>query len=259
VGTGGKIAVGCAVAVVAVGLVLTIAFGGLVFWAKGKVEKVAGEQQRIADLEKRADQIPYERPADGVIPEPRLVKFIDVRKRVFETYKKYEKDLETRGKKEKAELGDITTAFTAINDIRSAQAQALIDLGMSKSEYSFMVEQVYKSFFAAEVAKSTGGKSVSEAAREAYDQAADAMAKAEQDAQRAKQQARASGDQAAEEASERSRQAVAEGAEELKKQAGEMTERARDLDVPPANVALFRKYEAELKKYAMGGLEWIGL
>ena len=31
------------------------------------------------------------------------------------------------------------------------------------------------------------------------------------------------------------------------------------MDVPPANIELFKKYEAEIKKYAMGGLEWIGL
>jgi len=30
-------------------------------------------------------------------------------------------------------------------------------------------------------------------------------------------------------------------------------------DVPPGNIVLFRKYEADIKKYAMGGLEWIGL
>jgi hypothetical protein len=29
--------------------------------------------------------------------------------------------------------------------------------------------------------------------------------------------------------------------------------------VPAANVALFRKYEADINRYAMGGLEWIGL
>ena len=32
-----------------------------------------------------------------------------------------------------------------------------------------------------------------------------------------------------------------------------------DASVPPANVALFKRYEADITKYAMGGLEWIGL
>jgi hypothetical protein len=33
----------------------------------------------------------------------------------------------------------------------------------------------------------------------------------------------------------------------------------KSADVPPANLALFRKYENDIKKYAMGGLEWIGV
>jgi hypothetical protein len=37
------------------------------------------------------------------------------------------------------------------------------------------------------------------------------------------------------------------------------SEANRSTDVSPANLALFRKYEADIKKYAMGGLEWIGL
>ena len=34
---------------------------------------------------------------------------------------------------------------------------------------------------------------------------------------------------------------------------------ALDVTVPPANIALFRKHEADIKKYAMSGMEWIGL
>jgi hypothetical protein len=36
-------------------------------------------------------------------------------------------------------------------------------------------------------------------------------------------------------------------------------EGAATVEVPPANIALFRKHEAEIKQYAMGGLEWVGL
>jgi hypothetical protein len=34
---------------------------------------------------------------------------------------------------------------------------------------------------------------------------------------------------------------------------------AMDIAVPASNIALFRKHEADIKKYAMSGLEWIGL
>ena len=44
--------------------------------------------------------------------------------------------------------------------------------------------------------------------------------------------------------------------EELKK-AGQ--EAGQTLQVPPENVALFRKYEADIRQYAMSGLAFIGL
>ena len=52
---------------------------------------------------------------------------------------------------------------------------------------------------------------------------------------------------------------VQKGIDDLRKQAEATREGARGMDVPPQNVALFKKYEAEIKKYAMAGLEWIGL
>ncbi len=39
-----------------------------------------------------------------------------------------------------------------------------------------------------------------------------------------------------------------------------MAARSRRLwTCPKENIALFRKYEAEIKKYSMGGLEFVGL
>jgi hypothetical protein len=46
---------------------------------------------------------------------------------------------------------------------------------------------------------------------------------------------------------------------DLEEQAENARETAQSLDAPAANVELFRKHEADLKKYAMSGLEWIGL
>ena len=54
-------------------------------------------------------------------------------------------------------------------------------------------------------------------------------------------------------------EALEKGSKDLKDQAEEAREAAQSLDVPAANVELFRRHEAELKKYAMSGLEWIGL
>ncbi|HJQ93491.1 MAG TPA: hypothetical protein VJ874_04310 [Candidatus Thermoplasmatota archaeon] len=257
--TGAKVAIGCA-AVALVGIiVVTVGVGGAAWWAKSKVEQAAGDQDRIEQLHEQANQNEFRRPSDGVIAEAQLQKFLDVRRRVYDVYKKYEKDIEARGKKEQADIGDVATAFGMINEIRLAQAQAQADVGMSDDEYGYLVEQVYKTMWAAEVAKSTGGKSISEAAAEAYDQAAQAMAQAAEQAKQARESAERSGDDAAEEVAEESEEDVEEGMQDLRKQAEEARERAKEMDVPPANIELFRKYEAQIKQYAMSGLEWIGL
>jgi hypothetical protein len=51
--------------------------------------------------------------------------------------------------------------------------------------------------------------------------------------------------------------------EDVKKLQESMThlgqEAGQALDVPKANVDLFRKHEAEIKKYAMHGLAFVGL
>lgn len=187
-GTGAKIAIGCGIAVVVAAVVATVALGGLAFWAagkaKGKVEELTGEQRRIEDLQRRANANRFTRPADGVISEDRLQKFLAVRKRVYGIYETHQAELDAMGKKKETDFGDVRRGFNLINELRLAQAQALADLGMSEDEYRFLAEQVYKTMWA-EPNKST--------------------------------------------------------------------------DVPPANLALFRKYEADIKKYAMDGLEWIGL
>ena len=60
-------------------------------------------------------------------------------------------------KDRQGDFGDVTKGFSVLNEVRMAQAQALADVGMSEDEYSFLVEQVYKTAWAAEVAKATGG------------------------------------------------------------------------------------------------------
>jgi hypothetical protein len=254
-----KIAIGCGVAILIGMLVLGGLVAGGAWWAKGKVEEIAGDQTRITELEEQANKNPFDQPSDGVIREDRFVKFLDARKRIFGVYEKHQADLEARGKKEQADFSDVTKAFAVINEIRLAQAQALVDVGMSHDEYRWLVEQVYKNAWAAEVAKSTGGKSVSEAASEMYDKAADEMEKSRQQAEGAQRAADAQDAEATEKAAEEQKEQLDRSIREMREQAGRMRESAKDMDVPPANIALFRKYEADIKKYAMSGLELIGL
>ena len=250
--TGVKIAIGCGVALILGIIVVTVGVGGAAYWAKGKVEEVTGNESRIEELHKKANAAPFDRPADGVIQEDRLLKFIDIRKRVFNVYEKHRAALDAMGNKKQGDWGDVTTGFSVINEIRVAQAEALAAVSMSEDEYRFMVEQVYKTAWAAEVAKSTGGKSVSDAAADAYSKAAEAM-------EQARRSARLGAAGAGAPPSREADESMNKGINDLRKAAEETRENARDMDVPPANIALFKKYEADLKKYAMAGLEWIGL
>lgn len=243
-GTGAKVAIGCGIALLVGVLVVMVVVGAGVFWAKGKVETAVAEQKQIEDLQKEANKNTFVEPADGVIDEARLLKFIEVRKRVYDVYVKNEAAIKGVKDKEQAGIGEARKAFAVMNEIRLAQARAQVAEGVSDDEYAFLVRQVYKSSWAAQVAETTGGKSVSEAAGQAYDQAAEQMRKAAESA---------SGKD------EASREALEKGMKDLEKQADDVRDAAASLDVPAANVALFRKHEAELKKYAMSGLEWIGL
>ncbi len=264
--TGVKIAIGCGVALILGIMVVAVAVFSGAYWLKGKTEEFTGNENRIEELQKKANATPFDRPADGVIREDRLVKFLDVRKRVFGVYERHRGALEAIGQKKQGDFGDVTKGFSVINEIRMAQAQAQADVGMSEDEYAFMVEQVYKTAWAAEVARSSGGKSVSDAAADAYVKAAEAMEQARAGtqqgraaAEQARRQTGAPGTDAAVEDTKEAEESVEEGIRDLRKQAEQARESAREMDVPPANIALFQKYEAEIKKYAMGGLEWIGL
>ncbi|HET7291557.1 MAG TPA: hypothetical protein VFM88_03950 [Vicinamibacteria bacterium] len=229
-----KIAIGCLIALFLAGVAAVVGFGGLLWWGKGKIQEMTGQAtetvEKIESLERKANENPFTPPADGTISEDRLLKFIEIRKRVFAVYEKHKGTFEAAAGKKQADLSDLTQGLSVLAEIRTAQAQALADLGMSTAEYSFMVESVYKSAWAASVSEAHGGKTTSEVVGEAVEQArkqTEGMAPPE----------------------------AAKALEELRTAA----EQATALDVPKANVELFRKHESELKKYAMAGLELIGL
>ena len=256
--TGVKIAIGCGVALIVGIIVVAVGIGGAAYWAKGKVDEMAGHESRIEELQKKANANAFERPADNVIREDRFVRFLDVRKRVFGVYEKHQPALEAMKDKKQGDWGDVTKGFSVINEIRLAQAEALADLGMSEDEYTFMVEQVYKTAWASEIQKSTG-KQPSAAMGEAFAKAQEAMQQAQREAARAKESADRADDEATEEQAEDAAKAAEDGTQDLGRAAQEAREAGAQMDVPQQNIELFRKYEADIKKYAMGGLEFIGL
>jgi len=229
---------------VAAGVLAIVVLGAGAWWIKGKAEGLAANETKISELKNQANVNPFTRPADGVISEPRFVKFLGIRKQVFTVYEKNEAAIEAMGNKKDTSLGDVKAALGFLNDIRLAQAQALVDQGMSEEEYAFMVESVYKSAWAAAVVGDSD-KKPSEAAAEKVKEAQDAIATAIEEARKT------GGPEAA--------KAIEESMKEAHREAGEALSNIEAMDVPKANIELFHKYQADIKKYAMGGLELIGL
>lgn len=252
-GKGAKIAIGCGVAFIVFTVGVALVLFGAAWWGIGRAkqvaERMAGEQQKIEELHTRANANPFTPPAGGAIQEDRLVRFLAVRKQVFAVYESHKAEFDAMDKRRQGgleglkALGQLTDM---INEARLARAQALAERGMSEAEYRFFVENVYKSMWASELAKSTGGKSVSEAT-------GDSMEKAAEEAERAAEEAEQSGQPV------ELVQQLKESARQIREQAKTSREEAKKLDVPPETIALYRKHEDDIKKYAMSGLEWLGL
>jgi hypothetical protein len=253
--TGAKIAIGCVALVVLSGIVVVGVVGFGFFWAKGKVEtaahEVLGDQKKIQELTDRANANAFTPPADGVLSETRLVQFLDVRKRLYDVYLRHKTEIDAMGQKKEADLGDLTKGFGLLNEARLAKAQGLADAAMSEQEYAYFVGAIYTSAVASSVHKETGGRSLSDVTEDAVRKSAEAL---RQVAERTPDPSLPpEAQKAMREAQEQARLQQ----EQLQKESERFLADSHKLDVPPENLALFQKYEADIKKYSMTGLEWL--
>lgn len=240
---GAKIAIGCAVAAVAAFVVVVVVVVGLGVWAKKKADTFTGDMKRTEVLRQKANANTFVRPENGVIAEDRLLAFLSVRKAVFAVYEKHRAEIEERTKKKEGDIGDLMALGKIVPEMQAARAQAQADASMSDDEYEFLVESIYKSAWASEIQASSGGKTAEETARESY-----------QEADRSLQEAASQ-----EGLSDEQRQAIESQRRDLASQSEDAVRQAAAGDVPPENLALFRKHQEEIKKYAMTGLEWTGM
>jgi hypothetical protein len=250
------VAIGCVVAALGIGVIAVVAFGGLGYWAAGKakqaVEEMAGDQKKMTELAEKANANPFTEPADHTITEPRLVAFLEVRKRVYDVYLRHQTEIDALIKKDGGKdtsFSDIKNGMVFIAEARQARLQGLVDAGMSEAEYTYYVASVYTSMVGSEVSKATGGKKVSEVVHEMKEKSRAIL----------EQQAKATPDPSL---PAEAQKAMREAQEQAKKQLAELDaegstaeDGARSADVPEVNIAIYRKHEAEIKKYAMAGLE----
>jgi hypothetical protein len=257
VGTGTKIAIGCGITVLLGGVVVIVVVGAGAYWAKGKVQQYAGDIKAKTDeinkYEKEANRNPFTPPADGVIQEAQLLKFLAVRKQIYAVYQDHKPEFEslsdrTKHKKDLSlseTVEGATMMARLVADIRLVQLKALAAAGMSEAEYRFLQQAVYSSGWASEFQKESGGK-----------QAADVMAETlKQTGSAGLEAIRKAGEAGVPGASPPSDADLQKTGEALK----QMTAGAEALRVPQANIDLFRKYESDIKQYAMSGLAFAGL
>lgn len=257
--TGAKIAIGCGiVAVLGVGAaVVTLGLGA--WWLKGKADEMTGgldnlarKAEQMQEWEEKAAAHAFTRPADGVVAEDRFSRFMDVRRRVYAVYAQHEAEIERLAERTKDEsdpsvkdaLEGVGALARLTTDVRLAQLQALAEVGMSPDEYAFIQAAIYQSAWASEVEEQTG-----QLPADGLREQADTLPA---EAREALEQLRESGA----EGSGASSEAMAELGDQM---AQAMGSAATAAEVPPANVALFRRHEEEIRKYAMGGLSFLGL
>jgi hypothetical protein len=100
-----KIALGCGIAAVLVAGALAAVFIGGLFWVKGKAEKtlgnVAAKAEEIQRYEKQANANPFTPPADGVLQEAQMVKFLDARKGIYAVYVQHKPEFDSLAERTK--------------------------------------------------------------------------------------------------------------------------------------------------------------
>jgi FtsZ-interacting cell division protein ZipA len=155
---GAKIAVGCGIAVVAVVIVAIVAAVGVGYWGSQKLKSAGfdpAKMRQFAELQKKADAIPFSTPADGVIPEERFVRFLAVRKAIFPIYEQHHAEFERlKEKKKDAGVSDVMSLGGVIASIQYARAEAMDAQGMGTAEYTWIAEAATQAHIAAQVAAS---------------------------------------------------------------------------------------------------------
>lgn len=242
--------VGCGVIIV-IGIIAIVAGG---WFVKTKIDQGVKTVKNIAGSEdseygqrsaKLAKEYPFTAPADGIVPESQLTRYLDVRKAMFVVYQQHDAEIkQIEAHKDKPQASDLMNGASIVNDLRLAQVAALEQQKMSLDEYRYMTNAVYVEWTAM-VTK-------------------EAISKANPD--QMKQQLQAQIDQInvqlqnanLPEEAKKSLQSTKETLEQQlnNNQLEQINQGLKQ--VPEQNIQLFKKYDQEIRKYMMGGLEMIG-
>jgi hypothetical protein len=242
-----------------VGLILlaAVVFVGGFLWTKHwvtqkakKFENLAGGKeseygQKASELEK---EYPFTAPADGIINEDQLTRFLSVRKAMYGVYEKYHAEFDRMNKSQNPNVSDAMKGLDVINEVRMAQIQELEKQKMSKDEYDYIVSAVYQTWLADSEKESTHGSNYSTAAGGALQKQIDEIDKQLNDPNTP---------ESTKKMLQPMRDSLVAQKNVFASKEAQSAEAA--LQVPQQNLELFKKHQDEIKQYSMGGLEFLGL
>jgi hypothetical protein len=234
-----KVAIGCIAAAVIACFLFVAGLLGFGYWAKNQIEQATSGGPEVEEARRKANAVPFSMPTGGVIAEEQLVKFIEIRANVYSVYQKYRGEIDARAEKIKEGKGidfsDISTSLTFVSELQKAEALALAKHGMSEDEYGFISGEVYKSMWT-DMSADAGGRKGMKNAADATKTASEVLK------------------EKAGELPPEARAGLEKASEELARSSEDVRRELEGMGTSPENAALFRKYEKDLKKYAMPGL-----
>ena len=246
--TGVKIAlIGCGLLVV----VAIVVFGVGGYFAKKylnqgieSVKNVAGSEdseygKKIAELSK---EYPFTQPSDSTITENQLRRFLNVRKALFDIYKNHETELKNLQNQNDQGFDTAMKGFSMMSDLRKTQAEALAKQRMSPEEYKYILTMVY----------TTWGSKLASDAKPAAQSTVEGLKKSIEEVD--KQIADPNVPDAIKEQLKTTRETMESQLQSL----SGLANMDKSESVPQSNIDLFNKYEKEIQRYQMSGLEYLG-
>jgi len=238
--------IGCGVVLI-VGIIV-IAAGG--FFVRSKFKEFT---EGAGDYEKTNKELsqnyPFTPPANGVITEKQLQRFLAARKQIYAVYQRYEGEFKKLENKDR-DLSVVTKGWSFWKDLRKEHANALQAQKMSPEEYRYIVNAVYKTWAAAGTKEALNDQSFSDTAEKNLRDMIETIDKQLKDPA----------------TPDSTKKALQKTRDELQTQLENVSENSalKKMDttlesVPEENLALFKKYEKEIKQYSMAGLELAGL
>lgn len=203
--------------------------------------------KKMTELKK---DYPFTPPAGDVITEDQLVRFLAVRKEVYQVWKNHEVEFKKMADQKNPDLSAPLKSLDVLNEVRMKQAEALAEHHMGPDEYRYLVQMVYITWIASGTKDVLKDKSITQIGKEQLQTQIDNLDKQIKDPG----------------TNDEVRKQLQSVRDQLQKQLDgldqnqELAKADEALNsIPQQDLDLFKKHEEEIKQYSMAGLELLGL